>query len=250
MRLGALLGPVVDAAAASTLPDQARGLVADGYASLWSAHAVGRGFMLTDPLIALAAAASVTDRVEIGTAVLQLPLYRPAELAHRVLSLAQLCGSRLLLGIGAGSTRADFAAAGADFARRFATFDASLAVLRALLLNGRADDVDLAPWPAVSRPALLFGTWGVNVERAAREFDGWIASAAYRTTEQVVAALARYRAGGGGRAIVSTIRLDRSTDLGALKDQLDRFANAGFDDAVVMFLPGAPAPVKVRALVR
>src|SRR3954454_11920273 len=126
MRLGALLGPITAGAVARALPDQARALVSAGYESLWSAHAVGRGFMLTDPLIALAAAASVTERVELGTAVLQLPLYRPSELAHRVLSLKQLCGDRLLLGVGAGSTPNDFTVAGADFARRFETFDASV----------------------------------------------------------------------------------------------------------------------------
>ncbi len=249
MRLGALLGPIVDGARPRALPDQARALVAAGYESLWSAHAVGRGFMLSDPLIALAAAASVTERVEIGTAVLQLPLYRPAELAHRLLSLQQLCGDRLRLGLGAGSTRADFTVAGANFDQRFVTFDSAVATLRALLRDGRADGVDLAPWRGLSGTPLLFGSWGHGVERAAREFDGWIASAAYRSTEQVVAALARHRAAGGRRAIVSTIRLDRSTDLGALRAQLDRFAAAGFDDAVVMFLPGAPSFDSVRALV-
>src|SRR6188472_1398542 len=112
MRLGALLGPIHARSRADALPEQARSLVAAGYASLWSAQAIGRGFMLSDPLIALTAAASVTERVEIGTAVLQLPLYRPAEIAHRVLSLKQLCGDRLVLGVGAGSTPNDFVVAG------------------------------------------------------------------------------------------------------------------------------------------
>jgi hypothetical protein len=30
---------------------------------------------------------------------------------------------------------------------------------------------------------------------------------------------------------------------------LQRYASAGFDDAVVMFLPGAPVPKRVRTLV-
>ncbi len=96
---------------------------------------------------------------------------------------------------------------------------------------------------------LFLGSWGNGVERAARSFDGWIASANYRTPDEVVAALARYRTAGGGRAIVSTIQLPAISDLGELKARLDRFAAAGFDDAVVMFLPGGPTPAQIRRLV-
>jgi alkanesulfonate monooxygenase SsuD/methylene tetrahydromethanopterin reductase-like flavin-dependent oxidoreductase (luciferase family) len=251
MRLGALLGPILDAEAAHALPEQARALVGAGYESLWSAHAVGRGFMLTDPLIALTAAATVTEHVEIGTAVLQLPLYAPGDVAHRVFSLMQICGRRLLLGVGAGSTQKDFATVGASYAARFRTFSASLATLRELFADGRSGDVALTPWPAVAGgPPILLGSWGQGVEAAASEFDGWVASAAYRTTDQVIEALIRYRRSGGKRAIVSTIQLSGATDLGRLREQLERFAQSGFDDAVVMFLPGAPTPERVRALVR
>jgi hypothetical protein len=95
----------------------------------------------------------------------------------------------------------------------------------------------------------LLGSWGRGVARAAREYDGWIASGAYRQPDEVIEALRRYRAAGGGRAVVSTIQLGPRTDLGELRERLGRFAAAGFDDAVVMFLPGAPAPSVVRALV-
>lgn len=250
MRLGALLGPIADARESGTLATQARTYVAAGFESLWSAHALGRGFMLTDPLVALTVAASVTEHVEIGTAVLQLPLYHPIDVAHRVLSLMQICGGRFVLGVGAGSTAKDFAAVGRDHASRFRDFDTTLLSLRAALATGRTGDVDLAPWANLAGgPPLMLGSWGNGVERAAKSFDGWIASANYRTTDQVIDAHARYRRAGGKRAIVSTIQLNASTDLGKLREQLGRFAAAGFDDAVVMFLPGAPSPEKVRALV-
>ena len=57
------------------------------------------------------------------------------------------------------------------------------------------------------------------------------------------------RAAGGKRAIVSTLILNDQTDLGELRDLLQGFAAAGFDDAVVMFQPGAPHPDRVRALI-
>jgi len=250
MRLGALLGPVVDASIADTLARQARTYVDEGFESLWSAQAIGRGFMITDPFIALSVAAAVTDKVELGTAVLQVPLYHPADIAYRVFSLMQICGNRLILGVGAGSTASDFAAFERPYESRFKDFTASIARLKTLFASGGADGVNLSPWPAVQGgPPLFLGSWGNGVERAAREFDGWTASAHYRTPAEVIAALQRYRAAGGGRAIVSTIQLNRDTDLGELRDRLARFADAGFDDAVVMFMPGAPAPRDVRALV-
>jgi alkanesulfonate monooxygenase SsuD/methylene tetrahydromethanopterin reductase-like flavin-dependent oxidoreductase (luciferase family) len=241
VRLGALLG-AIDAARPESLAEQARSYASTGYASLWSPQAIGRGFMLTDPFVALSVAATVTDGIELGTAVVQVPLYHPADLAHRVFSLMQASGNR--------STESDFVAYSRDYRRRFVAFDTCLAELRAYFADGESGSANLSPWPAVrGGPPVLFGTWGGHVERAAAEFDGWIASATYRTPDQVVATLGRYRAAGGQRAIVSTIQVTADTDLGELGERLDRFAEAGFDDAVVMIMPGGPDPVDVRSLV-
>jgi alkanesulfonate monooxygenase SsuD/methylene tetrahydromethanopterin reductase-like flavin-dependent oxidoreductase (luciferase family) len=250
MRLGALIGPVGPSPAPSALVEQARRFEAEGFDGLWVAQAVGRGMMVPDPLLSLAAAAASTSRVRLGTAVIQLPLYQPAELAHRVLSLRQLAGDRLVLGVGAGSTQADFAVCGRDFASRFARFDASLPALRDLLSKGASGDVDLTPWPSVlGGPPLLYGTWGKGVARAAREFDGWIASALHRSDAQVVQALAGYRASGGDQAIVSSIFLGPEASPGANRRRVEAFAEAGFDEAVVLLLPGGPSPAEVRAWV-
>ena len=101
----------------------------------------------------------------------------------------------------------------------------------------------------VGKVKLFFGTWGRGVERAAQQFEGWIASGAYRTAEQVIAALDRYRSAGGGRALVSTLQVGADTDLGEFRERLQRFAEAGFDDAVVMLMPSAPTAADVRKLV-
>jgi alkanesulfonate monooxygenase SsuD/methylene tetrahydromethanopterin reductase-like flavin-dependent oxidoreductase (luciferase family) len=245
-----LLGPVYDASRSDSLAEQARTYAGEGFSSLWAAQAIGRGFMMTDPLLALTVAATVAGQLEIGTAVLQAPLYHPMDLAHRVFSLQQICGDRLVLGIGAGSTALDFAAVDRPYDTRFRDFDRAASDLRAILAEGRRGEANLSPWPAVrGGPPMFLGSWGRGVERAAREFDGWIASAHYRSTDEVCAAAARYRACGGGRCIVSTIQVGGDTDLGELRDKLGRFAEAGFDDAVVMILPGGPSPAAVRSLV-
>ncbi len=254
MRLGALLGPIADPSVVRELADQARRYAGEGFDSLWSAQAIGRGFMITDPFVALSIAATVTDTVEIGTAVLQIPLYHPMELAHRVFSLQQICGDRLILGVGAGSTEQDFDAFDKNYQGRFENFSRNVEDLRSIFRTGGLGDSNLSPWPAVAGgPPLFLGSWGNGVARAARSFDGWIASANYRTPDEVVAALAGYREAGDwqqvvGRAIVSTIQLVPGIDLGELKARLDKFRDAGFDDAVVMFLPGGPGPREIRPL--
>ena len=251
MRLGALLGPVTGNSPRDFLAEQARSYAGEGFNSLWSAQALGRGFMLPDPFVALSVAATAAPDVEIGTAVVQAPLYDPMDLAHRIFSLQQVCGSRLIMGLGAGSTPNDFAAFSRPFETRFEDFQTLIGSLREILRTGSGEHGDLSPWPSVlGGPPLFLGSWGRGVERAAREFDGWIASAHYRTAEQVIAALGRYRQAGGGRAIVSTIQLPADTDLGELRDRLARFAEAGFDDAVVLILPGGPSPDAVRRLLK
>ena len=250
MKLGALLGPIADGAVARTLAEQARRYTGEGMQSLWSAQAIGRGFMITDPFVTLSVAATVAESVEIGTAVVQVSLYHPVDLAHRVFSLQQICGERLILGVGAGSTERDFAAFGRDYPQRFKNFHSAVSDLRLLFAEGRLGGVELSPWSAVAGgPPLFLGSWGRGVVSAAKQFDGWIASANYRSADEVVAALQSYRVAGGGRAIVSTIQIGPGTDLGELEARLDRFQDAGFDDAVVMFLPGAPAPAAIRRLV-
>jgi len=248
MRLGALLG-FSSGENPNDVVEQARRYEAEGYDSIWTAHAMGRGFMLTDPFVALAAVAAVTQRVEIGTAILQLPIYNSTDVALKALSVQQLAGGRLRLGIGAGSTEVDYKIHHEGFKTRFRSFETKLDELRRIFSTGAVDDQELSPWPSVRGGVpLFFGTWGKNVVRAATEFDGWIASGMHRTPAQCADAMVGYRNAGGSRAIVSTIRVDGNTDLGELKSLLQRYREAGFDDAVVMFMPGAPDPSEIIRL--
>lgn len=247
MRAGALLTPS-DGSDPNHIADCAKALEGAGFDSIWSAHAMGRGFMMADPFVALSVAAAVTN-LEIGTAILQLPLYNPTDVALKAMTLQQVAGGRFCLGVGAGSTESDYVVHRQLFADRFDGFEASLAALRTTLDDGSAGEGNISPWAGVAGgPPIFFGTWGKNVERAATEFDGWIASGMHRTPSQCEAAIGRYRAAGGARAIVSTIRVMPGDDLGELKAKLDQFADAGFDDAVVMMFPGGPSYDEVRTL--
>jgi alkanesulfonate monooxygenase SsuD/methylene tetrahydromethanopterin reductase-like flavin-dependent oxidoreductase (luciferase family) len=248
VRLGATLAHL-SAAPPYEVAGWARRLVDAGFESLWTPQVIGRGPLVPDPLVALAVAATATDGVELGTATLQVPLHHPADLAHRVLSLLAVCGDRLTLGVSPGSTATDFATLDKDYSTRFRTFGEHVTRLRVLLAEGRDERADLTPAPPVAGgPALLLGSWGANVERAAREFDGWLASGYRRTPGQIIAAHDRFRAAGGRRAVVCAIPVPQPADLGPTGEALRRYAGAGFDDAVVLIGPDGPEPEEVRAL--
>ena len=250
MRLGALLAPMPrDDAPPERLAEMSRTFEGEGYDSIWIPQAIGRGFMFTDPFVALAVAATATTHVELGTAVVHVPLYQRMDLAHRIFSLVQLAPTRFSLGVGAGSTEADFNAFGRDYGTRFRDFEAAMTELRALRDTGALGNADLFPWQAtIGRPPFLLGTWGKSVATAARDYDGWIASATYRSTDEILAAHERYRAAGGKRAIVSTIQVAPDADLGELRERFAVYADAGIDDAVVLIQHGGPDAGEVRKL--
>ena len=255
MRLGVtmpLTSPDGSAPAADTIATSAKLLERLGFDSMWAFDAIGRGFLLPDPLIAVSVAAACTTSLTVGTCILQVPLRRPVELAHRILTAHLICGNRLLLGVGAGSTKTDFDAIGVDFTTRMRAMDESLAIMRKLWSGETVGTADLKPWPAtLGGPKLLIGSWAGKgwIPRAAKEFDGWIASAAKTSYNTLADGIRRYRDAGGTRAIVTNIAVDldaATTALGddepfhlrcaagAASDRMKRLAELGFDDAILV----------------
>jgi alkanesulfonate monooxygenase SsuD/methylene tetrahydromethanopterin reductase-like flavin-dependent oxidoreductase (luciferase family) len=237
---------------ADSLAEAARRIEAAGFDSAWVFDSIGRGFLLPDPLTAIAVAATVTRRVELGTGVLQLPLRRPVELAHRILTTHLVSGGRLRLGVGAGSTTDDFAAVGVDFGTRFRQMDEALATMRQLWTGKRVGAAELGTWPAAAGgPPVLIGSWAGSrwIERAAREFDGWVGSGARSSWKLIGEGIRRFRGYGGTRAVLTNVHVRFEKDaspagpddpynlVGPREIVADRLRHAielGFDDLVLV----------------
>ena len=82
-----------------------------GYDTVFAADHLG----VASPFPALVAAASATQRLRVGTLVLNAPFWNPTLLAREVATTDVLTGGRLELGLGAGHTKWEFDHAGIDW---------------------------------------------------------------------------------------------------------------------------------------
>lgn len=138
MRYAVGLPNVGDYGNPELLVDLARDAEASGWDAvlLWDHVAYRRrGWPVADPTVALGAIAVATSRVRIGMLAAALPRRRPWKLARETATLDQLCGGRLVLGVGLGSQAdEEYAAFGedGDASARASRLDEGLAVLTGL----------------------------------------------------------------------------------------------------------------------
>jgi alkanesulfonate monooxygenase SsuD/methylene tetrahydromethanopterin reductase-like flavin-dependent oxidoreductase (luciferase family) len=189
----------------------ARGVEERGFAGLWVTDSFGRGRPTLDPIVLMSVIAAVTQKIEIGTCVLQVPVRHPVELAHRVQSLHALTGGRLMLGLGCGSTQADFDLVGADYTQRFKALMPALDTMRRAWHGEELESGKLSPWPGTQGgPAILLGAWRNKrwIVYSAEQCQGWIASGLYPKPEELEAGIKFYRDAGGQRAVLSNVIVD------------------------------------------
>jgi probable F420-dependent oxidoreductase len=167
-----------------------------GYASLWTFQRLlvpdGSAMepvyhSVLDPLVTLGYLAAVTSRIRLGVAVVNAPYLAPPMLAKQAVTADRLSGGRLELGLGLGWLPEEFAATGADMARRGARTEEYIQVLRHLWAGGGAafrgefyqvPAAQVAPRPVQQPgpPVLLAGTVPAALRRAGRLADGWLTS--------------------------------------------------------------------------
>jgi alkanesulfonate monooxygenase SsuD/methylene tetrahydromethanopterin reductase-like flavin-dependent oxidoreductase (luciferase family) len=164
------------------LPNAVRGVDRAGIVD-WAQRAERTGFSSLgtidrlvypnyEPLIALAAAAAVTDRIGLTTDILIAPL-RPnaALLAKQAATIDALSGGRLTLGLAVGGREDDFQAGGVDFHARGRIFERQLDEMTAVWRGERG----IGPAPASDgHPTVLIGGYSdIAYHRAARYGHGW-----------------------------------------------------------------------------
>jgi probable F420-dependent oxidoreductase len=136
-----------------------------------------------DGLITLTAAAAVTERIELKTAVYLLPLRHPVPVALQVAMLDQLSQGRFVLGIGVGGEDPhEFTSSGVDPSTRGARTNEAMRILKRLwtedhvTFEGRhyqLDDVTLYPKPFRPVPMHVGGRSDAALRRAGRYGDGY-----------------------------------------------------------------------------
>jgi alkanesulfonate monooxygenase SsuD/methylene tetrahydromethanopterin reductase-like flavin-dependent oxidoreductase (luciferase family) len=150
----------------------------------------------------LAAVIERTGRMDLATTI-SLPAVRgPVPLAKILATLDLLSDGRVIAGLGAGSSAADYAALGIPFEQRWPRFDEAVILLRQLLQGGvvapgegfyaRPTEPLLPLSPRGGIP-LWLGSWGsaAGLRRVARLGDGWLASAYNTDPETFRAGLTR-----------------------------------------------------------
>ena len=129
-----------------------------------------------EPIVALTAAAAVTERIRLATDVLLGPLRQnPALVAKQVLSLDALAGGgRAVLGIALGGREDDYEISGIDMSTRGAWLDDALPRIRAIWEGDGELEAKTGPRPQGDGPTLLVGgAVDSSLERAAQHGHGW-----------------------------------------------------------------------------
>lgn len=182
------------------LPNAVRGVDRRGIVD-WAGRAEQAGFSSLgtldrivypnyEPLISLAAAAAVTERIRLVTDILIAPLRKnTALLAKQAATIDNLSGGRLVLGLAVGGRPDDFEVSGVDFAHRGRIFERQLVDLNRFW----SGDSGVGPAPANGRrPTMLIGgSSDVAFRRAAQHADGWTMGGG--TPDMFAAALSKLR---------------------------------------------------------
>jgi alkanesulfonate monooxygenase SsuD/methylene tetrahydromethanopterin reductase-like flavin-dependent oxidoreductase (luciferase family) len=136
------------------------------------------------PLPSLAALATVTNKIRLGTNIAVLPLYHPVRLAEDVAMINAASGGRFILGAGIGYKPGEFAAFGVKKAKRAAIFEEQIHLIRTLWTEpkvsfaGQFFDIPHASLPIATLPPpppiWVGAEMRVSIERAARIGDAWL----------------------------------------------------------------------------
>jgi len=138
-----------------------------------------------DPLIGLARASAVTEKIKLGTAISLVPEHNPLIQAKQIATLDRLSNGRFIFGIGAGWLAEETKIMGGDFEHRWGQTREAILAMKELWtkdeaeFHGRYYDFPLvmsSPKPVQKpHPPVFLGGYAPNVfKRVAAWGDGWM----------------------------------------------------------------------------
>ena len=214
-----------------------------------SAYADGRINQIIDPLVYLAAAASATRTVKLGTGICLVPERNPIRLAKEVATLDLVSGGRFIFGIGAGWLQGEAEVLGADFPRRWGQTREYVYAMKELWTEPVAEFhgkwVDFPPIICNPKPVqqphppvMVGGELRRAAQRVADYGDGWLPRARntseYNDPDKLPEARRHieelYRANGRDPSALNITMWDAPPD----REQNRRFFDAGADHVVHM----------------
>ena len=195
-----------------------------------------------DAWTVLAALATQTERIRLGTCVTPIPFRPPQMLAKIIATVDQLSNGRAVLGVGAGWHQPEFDAYSKweeDKIRVAKTREGIDLITRLWTSNEpfdlkgrfyRVKGAILEPKPVQKpHPPLWFGTTGSYMLRLAQRYaDGWLPPVPGLSAEVYETVLAKLRKPGR-----RTIKVSFNGTLNELRETIPKFADLGFDGAIL-----------------
>lgn len=183
-----------------------------GATSVWIAEAWGY-----DALTPLAHLAAVTSSIRLATGIVQVGARTPAMLAMQAMSVQQLSGGRLLLGLGSSGPRIMEAWHGVPFVRPLAAMRETIAIVRQVAAGDRLEHVgevyqlpldgsergirSMVP-PVDPIPIYVAALGPRNLELTGELADGWLGNAFMPERADVFLDPIRSGAARSGRSLV------------------------------------------------
>ncbi|MCD2187706.1 LLM class flavin-dependent oxidoreductase [Actinomycetospora soli] len=169
MQLGLMLATTDDPAGTARWGEDA------GFDLVASGEHVLFGSPTSNAFVSLAAAAAVTTRVRLLSAVTLLPLYPAALAAKLAVSVDRVSSGRFELGVGVGGEYpAEFEAVGVPVSSRGRRTDEALPAVRAYLRGEAVAGHAMDPPPVRPVPIWIGGRSEASMRRAGRAGDVWM----------------------------------------------------------------------------
>jgi probable F420-dependent oxidoreductase len=201
-----------------------------------------------DPFVALAAAASVTERIGLGTGICLLTQRDTIQTAKVVATLDHLSNGRVLFGVGGGWNKPEMENHGTTYATRFQKLEEQLEAVKVIWaqdepeFHGEHVHFDkMWCWPKpVARPhppIYIGGESDHTLKRIVKHADGWLPR--MRDPKMVLGQITKLRtfardAGRDPKSIAIS-----AFGLPAREEAIAPFREAGVDRVVVALAPGS-----------